>query len=238
MRVSYGISLSTSYHHLIIVSFLLLLGNYEVARAASVRRYTLWSVSKIRSTLKTWQKKYQGLLRVTTAQKKFKLEAAGGYPNHIITIQDFVAHPPGSASSQRLPEVFWSGALHGDERVGPTATLEAAHLLLRAASCEALPKLKYKANKAKWARQVTMASSCRKRLEAEGIGDSQRQWLARLVTTRRIVVTPTTNAMGYAKGVRGENGRDPNRDFAYDKRNGKCMETIAGRSKWDKLNSI
>jgi len=42
-----------------------------------------------------------------------------------------------SPSSNALPEVLWSGALDGNERVGPTAVMEAASLLLKAASCEA-----------------------------------------------------------------------------------------------------
>ena len=33
------------------------------------------------------------------------------------------------------PEVFLSGALHGDERIGPITTLETVRLLVRAASC-------------------------------------------------------------------------------------------------------
>ena len=53
----------------------------------------------------------------------------------ILTIQDFELHPENSSSSNVLPEVFWSGELHGDERVGPTVVMEAAFLLLGGILC-------------------------------------------------------------------------------------------------------
>ena len=41
-----------------------------------------------------------------------------GCLNWILTIEDKLAHPEGSPSAKYLPEVFLSGAVHGDERVG------------------------------------------------------------------------------------------------------------------------
>ena len=55
------------------------------------------------------------------------------------------------------------------------------------------------------------AKSCRITLEQKGINDKHRQWLARLVTTRRIVIVPTANALGYYQNIREEDGIDPNR---------------------------
>jgi hypothetical protein len=93
---------------------------------------------------------YPDFVRVTTSQDAFGLPAAGtvndcpfdegvGCKNYILTIQDYKAHPENSQSSNTLPEVLWSGSVHGNERVGPTATMEAASLLLQAAACEAKP---------------------------------------------------------------------------------------------------
>eukprot|EP00541_Cyclophora_tenuis_P000385 CAMPEP_0116569836 /NCGR_PEP_ID=MMETSP0397-20121206/16568_1 /TAXON_ID=216820 /ORGANISM="Cyclophora tenuis, Strain ECT3854" /LENGTH=557 /DNA_ID=CAMNT_0004097551 /DNA_START=29 /DNA_END=1703 /DNA_ORIENTATION=- len=60
-----------------------------------------------------------------------------------------------------------------------------------------------------------------------GISDKQRQWLARLVTTRRLVLVPS----GLFPNRREEEAIDPNRDFPYDLRDPRlCMRTIAGRT--------
>ena len=179
-------------------------------------RYKLYSINEIETQVKALANSYPNLIKVTTSQKEYGLAAAGGYVNYILTIQDYVVHPEGSDSSNRLPEVFFSGALHGDERVGPTVTVETAKLLLRAASCESNP-----------------TAACQNSLAALGVKASYRQWLARLVTTRRIIIVPNANALGYAQNVREENGIDPNRDFAYDpepKTPTKCMQSIAART--------
>ena len=58
-----------------------------------------------------------------------------------------------------------------------------------------------------------------------------RQWLARLVTTRRIVILPTPNAVGYDRNERTENGIDCNRDFPFDVVTASiCMQTICART--------
>uniref|UniRef100_A0A7S4N9P9 Peptidase M14 carboxypeptidase A domain-containing protein n=1 Tax=Odontella aurita TaxID=265563 RepID=A0A7S4N9P9_9STRA len=197
----------------------------------------------------------------------------GGCKNWILTIEDSVAHPPGSTSWGELPEVFLSGALHGNERVGPTAVLEAAELILEAASCEALPRARGRngggegdggdgggdgdgknaggnagdfgdgnANAdVSYARssspvfspsddeELRLARLCRSDLSRQGISPSYRQWLARLATTRRIVIVPATNALEYEMNVKREH--DPNRDFPYHQTDPtKCMRTIAGRT--------
>jgi hypothetical protein len=214
------------------------------------RAYHLRSSAEIKDKLDEWNARYApDLVHVTTSQETYQLPAAGtaedcpfyegeGCPNYIVTIQDFVAHPEGSYSSNRLPEVLWSGCLHGDERVGPTAVVEAADILLAAASCEALPK--YLTNdgtmtEQQYQQQLDQATKCRQTLAEQGIDDVHRQWLARLVATRRIIVVPTANALGYFRDKRTENNIDPNRDFPYDLKNPKdCMQTIAART----LNEI
>ena len=234
---------------------------------------------------------------------------------------DSTADPYGA-----LPEVILSGALHGDERVGPTAVLETAAILLESAHCESLPRIvsggvsmrnggdaededettrrterkharhksrhkkvsslkrkgrqvrrrhnklvtvrkrnqkamdasrrtdrDYIEKRKRQRRQELLAQSprstaatyypteqldeariCRSSLKSRGIPGSERRWLARLVSTRRIVIVPSANSLGYFRNVRheGENdGLDPNRDFPYDLSDpNMCMRTIAGRT--------
>jgi hypothetical protein len=124
-----------------------------------------------------------------------------------------------------------SGEVHGNEQVGPTAVLEAAQLMMDAAVCEASPRVALKGSDS-WEKELQNAKECREELESRfGINDNQRQWLARLITTRRIVVIPTANALGYYRKVRTEGEVDPNRDFPYDLTDPKdCMQTIAART--------
>ena len=203
--------------------------------------FHLWQAHEFQDRLMKWKDKYPDLVRVTTSQEAYGLPRAGGKddclfaegdgcPNFILTMQDFVVHPENSESSNSLPEVFWSGCLHGNERVGPTAVMEAMTLLLEAATCEAKPNHSNH-EKESWATELAEAKECRQALQDKGIDDLQRRWLARLVTTRRIVMTPTTNALGYARNHREEGAIDPNRDFPYDLEQANlCMQTIAGRT--------
>jgi hypothetical protein len=107
--------------------------------------------------------------------------------------------------------------------------MEAAHLLLAAAACEALPVSQSTSND--YPRELQQAKFCRSQLASQGISNQHRQWLARLVATRRIVVVPTANALGYFRNVREEETMDPNRDFPYDVLEPKeCFKTIAART--------
>lgn len=188
--------------------------------------YRLLSSEEIYHQIYEWKETYSDFLRVTTSQEKYGLPAAGtdrdcpfvegkGCPNWILEIQDYAIHTDGSSSSNNLPAVFWSGCLHGNERVGPTATIEAVGLLLKAARCEA-----------------TTDRKCRRDLQDQyGMTNAHRKWLARLVTTRKLTVVPTSNALGYYRNIREEGLVDPNRDFPYDLQDPtKCMQTIAGRT--------
>jgi len=198
-------------------------------RPRVIDKYELWKPEDIGSTLQKWATHYPNYVRVTTAQEAYGLPPAGsahdcpydqgeGCLQYIMTIQDYPAHD--ETATKRLPAVLWSGELHGNERVGPTAVLEAANLLLQAASCEALGN-----------EEPTLAATCRQDLYDYGIDDVDRQWLARLVATRKIVVVPTANAQGYYRDTREEDEIDPNRDFPYDIVNPHdCMQTIAART--------
>lgn len=201
-------------------------------RKPKSRHFHVFTSREIYSTLVNLSKSYPQFSTLTSAQAQFRLPAAGdssdcpyelgsGCKNWIITIEDKLAHPKGYASFASLPEVFISGALHGDERVGPTAAVETARLLLLAVDCEAKQYLP---------RSSTEAQSCRQQLLKMGIRSAQRQRLARLVNSRRIVIVPTTNALGYYQDERTENGIDPNRDFPFNNDPHECMQTIAART--------
>lgn len=153
-----------------------------------------------------------------------------------------------------VPDVFLSGSVHGNERVGPTSLIEMSTLLLEAAHCESLPRMKFKPVKAtegddngdhwkeedrkfskeEWDQELANAISCRQSLTMEwGVPSPLRQWLARLVSTRRTIIIPTANALGYSRNKREEGNIDPNRDFPFDieqYHESECMQTIAGRS--------
>jgi Zinc carboxypeptidase len=208
-----------------------------------VRKYEILSSREIRDRLLQMADQYPTLVKLTTAQEEYGLPAAGtaadctfdydvnGCLNYIVTLQDFVTHPEGSDTSNRLPEVLLSGEVHGNERVGSTAAIETAALLLEATSCIAYPRLEVKSDPDEWQNDLELAAACRKHaFDVYGLDESNLQWLARLVTTRRVVIVPTANALGYDRNVRTEDGIDPNRDFAYDQEPELCMQTIAART--------
>jgi len=157
---------------------------------------------ELNSNKETVSMKVMPLIQVTTAQEAYGLPTAGtkkdcpfyeesdGCPNYFYTLQDFTTHPQDSISSSYLPEVFISGCLHGNERVGPTSVMEATTLLLEATHCEGLPR---RSSSSSLDSELKEAKTCRQTLKKKGIDDVHRKWLARLVTTRRIVVAPTTN---------------------------------------------
>ena len=209
------------------------------AFATNVEDYRLLQPLDIMEKLNLWKNEYPNLVRINSAQEAFNLPQAGtkddclhdvetiGCTNYFFTIQDFVAHPEGSESSAQLPEVFWNGALHGDERIGPTVVMESAALLLEAATCEANPNHK----SASWGQTISDAPICRLKLKELGVDDEHRRWLSRLVSTRRIVVVPTANALGFDRSQQGEELIDPREDFAYDQNlTDTCMQTIAVRT--------
>jgi len=222
-------------------------------KQVTVTPYQYLDSEEIKNTLLELSQQYPELTTVTTSQDLFNLTTAGtaadcpfdhgdpkainpvdnssavnaGCKNWFLRIEDSVQHPIGSESWKSLPEVFLSGELHGDERVGPTTVVETAKLLLKAAHCESLPRDSNSADVA----SNEEAKQCRLDLANAGIYNRTRKWLSRLVSTRRIIILPTANALGYYRNERVENGMDPNRDFPFDLTNSNmCMRTIAGRT--------
>ncbi|KAG4060885.1 hypothetical protein PC123_g4235 [Phytophthora cactorum] len=108
------------------------------------------------------------------------------------------------ASDPERPEVFISGALHGNERVGPNAAIELVALFAHATSIYGTDD------------------------KAKPTLDTQR-WLKQLVNTRNVLVTPMTNAYGYSHNHREELTVDPNRDYNYMRSGAECMQTMTSR---------
>ncbi|ETO79004.1 hypothetical protein F444_06164 [Phytophthora nicotianae P1976] len=108
------------------------------------------------------------------------------------------------ANDPERPEVFISGALHGNERVGPNAAIELIGLLAHATSIYGTDD------------------------NAKPTLDTQR-WLKELVNTRNVLVTPMTNAYGYSHNHREELTVDPNRDYNYMRSGVECMQTMTSR---------
>lgn len=213
-----------------------------ILRPTKAESYQFWNSEQIHRQVQEWNDQYPDLIEVTTSQERYGLPRAGteddcifeanitGCSNYFFTIQDFVAHPVGSESSHSLPEVFWSGAIHGDEKIGATVVMETVSLLLKAATCESRPR---KVSADSWVQEVTGARGCRNHLENIGIDNERRKWLARLVSTRRIVVAPVLNALGFDRGEHNEGTKDPDQDFPYarnDLSDNSCMETITART--------
>jgi len=160
-----------------------------------------------------------------------------GCKNWILTIEDSIAHPVGSDSYNKLPEIFISGTMHGDETIGPTIVMELAELLLEAAYCESLPRGMEPPKETdekkwiEWEDELKDARKCRSNLKANSIYDVDRKWLGRLVTTRRIVIVPAINALGFYRNEHREDKLDPKDDFPFESETPQeCMQTIASRT--------
>ncbi|KAL3672084.1 hypothetical protein V7S43_002748 [Phytophthora oleae] len=157
---------------------------------------------------------FPDVVQVSVAQETYALP----YPEELQCIVDdkteatelcrqFVVHLTNHstlASDPERPEVFISGALHGNERVGPNAAIELIALVAHATS-------KYGTD-----------DSVKPTL------DTQR-WLKELVNSRNVLVTPMTNAFGYSHNRREELTVDPNRDYNYMRSGAECMQTMTSR---------
>ncbi|CAM9561745.1 unnamed protein product, partial [Hapterophycus canaliculatus] len=154
--------------------------------------------------------------QVYSAQDRYQLASPGPCSRDgSVKCEQWVLHISDHATLEEdpeRPEVFFSGCLHGDEQVGPTAVVEAARLMIFAAVCHA------DANAKECDDEVLRASP-------EAV-----PWLSRLALTRSTVIMPMTNSIGYYNTRRTENGLDPNRDFPYSQKPQKCMTTITARA--------
>ena len=201
---------------------------------ASAKKYKSLSMEEIVDEMKSLASLYPQLVTYTTAQEKYNLpstcigEDHVGCYNHILIISDskiYASKKAARKARRERPDVFLSGALHGNERVGPVAMIEVAKLLVTAASCQSDLVV-----------NVDGFNVCEEEWYSK-YDEQQVAWLARLVSTRRIVIVPAANSNGYYLNSRNEGSVDPNRDFPFDQRaedengvSGNCMRTIAART--------
>lgn len=166
----------------------------RVAAATSqASAYSHLSYATLVHELQLLASKFPHLASAWTTQQRFGLPSAGTCGNEACLVWVLeVTHQPSLARHPERPDVLLSGALHGDERVGPLATLELARWLLQ-------------------------------RYDTD-------PWARRIVHTRRLLLVPAANAIGYHQRSRSELGRDPNRDFPFEQSPTACMTTVAGRS--------
>ncbi|KDO18139.1 hypothetical protein SPRG_16465 [Saprolegnia parasitica CBS 223.65] len=178
------------------------------AIAADVFAYRTYA--EMVATMKTLNETSPGLVDLFVAQDRYGLpyppELQCEEENAPAPCKQYVLRITNESTLQKdRPQVFFSGALHGDERVGPQATIELALLLASYAHA-------YVAEPSDDANVL-----------------STQEWIWRLVNTRAIYLMPMTNAFGYFQHTREENGIDPNRDYNY-KVNGHCMEAMTSRA--------
>lgn len=99
------------------------------------RDYTYYDYAAVEAEIFRLQEEFPNLVKVTTAQDEYGLPSAGDCGDsgeckqYIVHLTNFDTYEEKKATR---PEVFFSGCLHGDERVGPTALVEYMKLLTEA----------------------------------------------------------------------------------------------------------
>ena len=94
--------------------------------------YAHLSYATLVRELQSLASEFPHLASAWTTQQRFGLPSAGrcdGAPCEVWVLE--VTHRASLTRHPERPDVLVSGALHGDERVGPLATLELARWLLR-----------------------------------------------------------------------------------------------------------
>ena len=163
---------------------------------SSVKVYRDNTYSDVVDQLQDLAQRFPDLIELTDAQTEYGLASPGscqGEPckHWIVRLGNRSLH------NEDTPEVFFSGALHGDERVGPNAVT--AFMEFAAENYETNAFVRHQ------------------------------------LDTRSIYIMPTTNSLGYAQRRRGEalggfSSIDPNRDFAIDQQESRCMQSITARA--------
>ena len=155
---------------------------------ASQELYTDLTYNLMTQRLLELERKHPDILRVTSCQAiEFgglpALQTCDGPCTQYIAILG-----PQNMSNlippDELPEVFFSGSLHGNERVGPLTLLTTLELLT--------------ANHADITRNMHQSKKALRNFS------EHEQWLYRLTTMRRSVWVLATNAEGYHHDMRGE----------------------------------
>ena len=200
--------------------------NHRKMIAPDATQFTRLTLGEIYNEMDDLASSYPDFVTVTSTQDEFDLPSScTNFENHVgctnryLVIEDPLIYSDpyhGVDALKQRPDVFLSGALHGNERVGPVAMIELAKILVVAASCES---------------GVTDLNRSTCDIFYSKYTSKNAAWLARLVSTRRIIIFPAPNAEGYHKNRRNEGlYLDPNRDFSFDNSPDQCMRSITARS--------
>ena len=168
------------------------------AAEASSSPYSYKTFGEVVRTMEAFVSNSPGLITLKTSQESFGLPTVGTCPsgsggspepckNYYMTLTSGGASDVSDANGDGLPETFFSGEVHGDEQVGPHAVLETVGLMLRAAECV-----------------ERVRTGGENFDECWEYGEYEMYWLARLLSTRRHVVTPMSNALGFHEIKRSE----------------------------------
>lgn len=188
------------------------------------------SYGEMAAYLKQLNETYPELVRVSVAQEQYSLP----YPAQLTCVEDdatgavvpcqqFIVHLTNHSSMPDAdrPEVFISGALHGNERIGPITTVELIALMAKSAT-------EYAASAWSGDAESDVEDDDD---DAQRLGiQNTRRWLYELLQTRSIYIMPMTNAWGYAHDRREELDVDPNRDYNYMRTPQECMQAMTSRA--------
>ncbi len=127
------------------------------------------------------------------------------------------------------PQVLLSGEIHGDERVGPSASYTASKLMILATQCLGVQKI-YKRVTSDATSISQQESACKELAADYNINHpDQLNWLALLAAKRDTIVLPAANCHGYKMSLRTDAAVDPNRDFAYIRKDDNCLSSTTAR---------
>ncbi|KAK8800918.1 hypothetical protein WA588_001748, partial [Blastocystis sp. NMH] len=163
-------------------------------------RYVYRDYNAMVRTMKEIAQLYPELVEVNTVEEEYGLTSSlqcGKTPCYHWYLRLFNRRIHGNVSA--VPQMFLSGELHGDERVGPTAVIEYAIFLLQ--------------NRAYYDSTYRKASLRERVHFAES---TFHPHYASILDSRDIFIMPMTNAWGYYFKQRTERGIDVNRDFPFD----------------------
>ncbi|GMH48803.1 hypothetical protein TL16_g00378 [Triparma laevis f. inornata] len=205
-----------------ILTFLMVLQSiFDNSPVALAKPFVYPSYDDMVDLLHSYSSTHPRFSSLSTSQSSFSLPTVGTCgktstpcKNYFLTVNDHT----NTINSELIPDIFLSGEVHGDETVGPSTVLYLSNLLTTASSCVLEH---YTENGDKGANCVAWHNY--------GYTFADARWLSRLVKTRRVIISPASNALGFSQTRRAENGIDPNRDFAYDQNPSNCFRTIAGR---------
>ena len=194
-------------------------------RKLETKPYKYYTYGELTARMEKLSQDYPKLIKLETAQELYHLPSPGTckdkdrkdtpclqYIIHLTNHENLEQHP-------NRPEVFLSGALHGDEQVGPLAVMETLELLASASYCYQNLLL------VEEGKDDEICISL-----YEDFTREELKWLDFLVQNRLTTAMVMTNAIGFDHINREENRIDPNRDFPYMKSSQDCMRSITARS--------